>query len=109
VLPLINLGFDVPTDLGGRVREGRVPVRLFAAYVRGASGTGTPGGGTLEVSYDEGESWREVPLTGDGGPAAWRGTLRVPEGAAYVSLRASARDDRGGSVVQEIVRAVSVR
>ncbi|MEV6761500.1 hypothetical protein AB0N16_12785 [Streptomyces sp. NPDC051105] len=28
---------------------------------------------------------------------------------AYVSLRASASDDRGGSVIQEIVRAVGVR
>ncbi|MFI9340285.1 S8 family serine peptidase [Streptomyces sp. NPDC052773] len=109
LLPLINLAFDLPTDLAGRVRDGRVPVRLTAEYVRGASGTGTLGAGALEVSYDEGKSWREVPLTGDGGPAAWRGALNVPEGAAYVSLRASARDDRGGSVVQEIVRAARVR
>ncbi|MGX1130504.1 subtilisin family serine protease [Streptomyces glaucescens] len=107
-LPLINLGFDVGTDLAGRVGDGRLPVGLYAEYVVGAPDTGTLGGGTLEVSYDDGESWRKVPLTGDG-PAAWRGTLNVPDDAEYVSLRASARDDRGGRVVQEIVRAVGVR
>jgi hypothetical protein len=108
VLPLINLGFDLGTDLAGTVRDGRVPVRIHAGYVRDAAGTGTLGGGTLDVSYDEGASWRKVPLD-EAGPAAWRGTLHVPEGAPSVSLRASARDDRGGSVVQEIVRAVTVR
>ncbi|HZF89681.1 S8 family serine peptidase [Streptomyces sp.] len=108
VLPLINLGFGLATDLAGTVGGGRVPVTIFAEYVKDAADTGTLGGGTLDVSYDEGASWRKVPLGADG-PAAWRGTLDVPEGAASVSLRASARDDRGGSVVQELVRAVTVR
>ncbi|MFV0136155.1 S8 family serine peptidase [Streptomyces sp. HMX87] len=109
-LPLINLAFDVDTDLAGDVRGGRkVPVGLGAEYVEGAPGTGRIGGAELEVSYDDGKSWRRVRLTGDGGGAAWRGTLRVPREAEYVSLRASARDDRGGSVTQEIVRAVGVR
>ncbi|MER6343936.1 S8 family serine peptidase [Streptomyces sp. NPDC001595] len=107
-LPLINLAFDIDTDLAGRVRDGRLPIGLSAQYVVGAEGTGRLGGGSLDVSYDEGRSWRKVTLAGDG-PAAWRGTLHVPRGTESVSLRASARDDRGGSVVQEIVRAVNVR
>ncbi|MEU0967036.1 S8 family serine peptidase [Streptomyces sp. NPDC005917] len=104
-LPLINLAFDVDTDLAGDVRGGhRVPVGISASYVAGASGTGTLGGGRLEVSYDDGASWRNVPLT-----HAVRGVLAVPRDAAYVSLRASASDDRGGSVTQEIVRALGVK
>ncbi|MFF1447290.1 S8 family serine peptidase [Streptomyces sp. NPDC058274] len=107
-LPLLNLGYDLDTDLAGRVRGGsRVPVGIFAEYVTGAPGTGTIGGGRLEVSYDDGKSWRTVPLTG--ADAAWRGTLTVPRDARYISLRASARDDRGGAVRQEIIRAVGVR
>ncbi|MFB7597717.1 S8 family serine peptidase [Streptomyces sp. NPDC056160] len=107
-LPLINLGFDVDTDLAGEVRGGgRLPVGLHAEYVAGAPGTGTISGGRLEVSYDEGTSWQEVRLSG--GHASWQGTLTVPRGAATVSLRASAADDRGGSVRQEIVRAVGVK
>ncbi|MGV9286230.1 S8 family serine peptidase [Streptomyces sp. NPDC003719] len=107
-LPLINLSFDVDTDLAGEVRGGRkLSVGLGAEYVAGAPDTGTIGGGTLQVSYDDGESWKPVRLTGKG--ASWHGTLDVPRGAGHVSLRASARDDRGGSVTQEIVRAVGVR
>ncbi|MGW5771613.1 S8 family serine peptidase [Streptomyces longwoodensis] len=107
-LPLVNLSFAVDTDLAGDVRGGtRVPVGLGARYVVGAAGTGTLGGGTLAVSYDDGATWRPVPLTG--GAGTWHGTLAVPRDAASVSLRASAHDDRGGSVTQTLVRAVGVR
>ncbi|MEG3626560.1 hypothetical protein [Streptomyces poriticola] len=37
------------------------------------------------------------------------GLLRVPGDAEYVSLRVSVRDDRGGSVTQEIIRAVGMK
>ncbi|MFG2118161.1 S8 family serine peptidase [Streptomyces sp. NPDC048710] len=108
-LPLINLAFDIDTDLAGKVRGGqRVPVRIGAEYVAKAAGTGTLGGGRLEVSYDDGTTWRTVPLA-NGPGASWRGMLTVPRGAAHVSLRASAHDDKGGSVTQEIIRAVAVK
>ncbi|GHH17906.1 S8 family serine peptidase [Streptomyces rubradiris] len=108
-LPLVNLAFDLDTDLAGRVPAGRrVPVGIAAEYVAGATGTGRLGGGRLEVSYDDGTTWRAVPLTADGG-ASWRGTLTVPRGTAHLSLRAFARDDRGGSVTQEIIRAAAVK
>ncbi|WP_306332874.1 S8 family serine peptidase [Streptomyces sp. KL118A] len=109
-LPLLNLGFDVDTDLAGAVRGGRtVDVGIFAEYVKGAADTGTIGGGKLSVSYDEGKTWRSVSLDRDGRKASWDGRLKVPGGAKSVSLRASAGDDRGGSVSQEIVRAVGVK
>lgn len=107
-LPLINLGYDIGTDLAGAVRGGsRVQVGLHAEYVEGATATGTLGNGRLEVSYDDGDTWRTVRLSGE--RASWKGTLDVPRGARFLSLRASARDDRGGSVSQEVVRAVGVR
>ncbi|MGY0023855.1 S8 family serine peptidase [Streptomyces sp. YJ-C3] len=107
-LPLINLGFDVDTDLAGDVRGGsRVPVGIYGQYVQDASGTGTIGGGKLEVSYDDGRTWKSVALDGRG--ASWKGSLSVPRGAQYISLRASAKDDKGGSVSQEIIRAVGVK
>lgn len=109
-LPLLNLGFDVDTDLAGEVRGGRsVEVGIFSEYVKGARDVGTIGGGTLEVSYDDGKSWSDVRLDRDGAKASWDGRLKVPGSAEFISLRASARDDRGGSVTQEIVRAVGVR
>ncbi|MEU6392009.1 S8 family serine peptidase [Streptomyces sp. NPDC046939] len=107
-LPLINLGFDIDTDLAGAVRGGtRVPVGIFGEYVKDAAGTGTIGGGRLEVSYDDGRTWQAVALKGRG--ASWTGALSVPRHAEYVSLRASVRDDKGGSVTQEIIRAVGVK
>ncbi|MDG4861370.1 S8 family serine peptidase [Streptomyces sp. T-3] len=107
-LPMLNLGFDVDTDLTGQVRGGqRLPVGIFAEYVEGAEGTGRITGGTLEVSYDEGKNWTAVHLGGSG--ASWKGTLKVPASAGFISLRASAKDDQGGSVKQEIIRAVGVK
>ncbi|MFF1376837.1 S8 family serine peptidase [Streptomyces sp. NPDC058308] len=114
-LPLLNLGFDVDTSLAGEVGGGRsVSVGIFAEYVEGAPDAGVIGGGELSVSYDEGESWKAVPLERDslergGEKAVWDGRLKVPGGAESVSLRASARDDRGGVVTQEVIRAVGVR
>ncbi|MFF3126788.1 S8 family serine peptidase [Streptomyces sp. NPDC057908] len=108
-LPLINLGFDLDTDLVGDVRGGsRVPVRIYAEYVKGAPDTGVLGSGSLEVSYDEGATWTSVALHSSRG-ASWNGELRVPSGAKSVSLRAGVSDDRGGSVKQELIRAVGVR
>ncbi|MFF2506953.1 S8 family serine peptidase [Streptomyces sp. NPDC058067] len=107
-LPLLNLGFDVDTDLAGDVPAGkRIPVGIHSEYVKGAAGTGTIGGGKLEVSYDDGKTWTAVALDGRG--ASWNGTLTVPGDAKFVSLRASASDDKGGSVQQEIIRAVGVK
>ncbi|MET9619290.1 S8 family serine peptidase [Streptomyces sp. NPDC006464] len=110
-LPMLNLGFDVDTDLAGDVRGGRkLPVGIFAEYVEGASDTGRITGGTLEVSYDEGKTWTRVALRPTSGKkAAWAGELRVPDRAGSVSLRAGASDDRGGAVTQEIIRAVGVK
>jgi hypothetical protein len=107
-LPMINLGFDVDTDLAGRVSAGStLPIGLYAEYVKGATGTGTIRGGKLEVSYDDGKTWSSVGLGGSG--ASWKGELQVPKNATSVSLRASASDDKGANVSQEIVRAVGVK
>jgi subtilisin family serine protease len=107
-LPLINLNYDIDTDLAGRVKAGTsVPVGISAEYVKGAAGTGALSGGTLQVSYDDGATWKSVSLHGSG--AAWTGTLNIPRDAASVSLKAGAEDDKGGSVSQEIIQAVAVR
>ncbi|MFF1649646.1 hypothetical protein [Streptomyces sp. NPDC058240] len=72
--------------------------------------TGRITGSTLEVSFDDGATWTSVELDGvRGKSAAWAGSVRVPNDARYISVRASAADDKGGSVKQEIIRAVGVR
>jgi len=59
--------------------------------------------GRLRGEAHDGVSWQDVRLS-DG-----TGALKVPRDASYLSLRASASDDRGGSVEQEIIPAVGVR
>ena len=110
-LPMLNLGFDVDTDLHGDVRAGmRLDLGIFSEYVKGAAGTGKITGSTLEVSFDDGATWTSVELDGvRGKSAAWAGSVWVPSDARYISVRASAADDKGGSVEQEIIRAVGVR
>ncbi|MFJ6629927.1 S8 family serine peptidase [Streptomyces sp. NPDC091376] len=110
-LPMLNLGFDVDTDLTGNVRAGRkLDVGMFSEYVKGAENTGKITGGALEVSYDDGKTWSKVRLDDVRGKSAtWEASLWVPRDARFVSLRASASDDRGGSVKQEIIRAFGVK
>ncbi|OON76643.1 S8 family serine peptidase [Streptomyces tsukubensis] len=109
-LPLLNLGYDVDTDLSGDVKAGKkLTVSLFSEYVVGANDTGKISGGTLKASYDDGKTWKSVSLKKDGSKATWKGKISVPKGAAFISLRASASDNRGGSVEQEIIRAVGVK
>ncbi|GLZ78542.1 serine protease [Actinorhabdospora filicis] len=61
----------------------------------------------FEVSYDEGATWKKVPVTrvGDAGLA----TLTHPAGATSVSTRLSAVDDAGGSVRQTMIRSYGLR
>lgn len=110
-LPMLNLGFDVDTDLRGDVRAGkRLDLGIYSEYVKGATDTGKITGSTLEVSFDDGATWRSVRLDrARHTSASWAGSVQVPKDARYISVRASATDDRGGSVEQEIVRAVGVR
>ncbi len=57
----------------------------------------------VDVSYDDGKTWRrsEVARVGDRGLV----TLRHPEQAGYVSLRAAATDSAGNTVEQTVIRA----
>ncbi|WHM41551.1 hypothetical protein [Streptomyces sp. BPTC-684] len=102
-LPLLNLAFDVLTDLSGNVSGRRVPVGLRASYVAGASvGTGRIDSASLEVSHDDGVTWGAVGLSrvgaGSAGSAAWRGSCGCRRGCG--SCRFGGGGDDGGGAVR---------
>ncbi|EWT00739.1 peptidase S8 [Intrasporangium oryzae NRRL B-24470] len=106
-LPFLQLGFDVTTDLGNAVKAGPHEIRLTAAHVAGVVGGGTVQGSTLEVSTDDGVTWRPASLRSTG-TGAWVAKVDVQAGQ-WISLRAKAWDDKGNAVNQEVIRAYTVR
>ncbi|MFG3039460.1 S8 family serine peptidase [Streptomyces sp. NPDC048330] len=105
-VPLLNLDYDVDTDVEGRARAGhRLDLGLRSTtYTGGIAATGA----TLQVSYDDGATWRAAPLkrTGEG---RWATVLHTPDDASSISLRATSEAPGGLSVEQEVVRAVLLK
>jgi len=110
-LPLVSLGYDVSgRDLAGAVRRGKpVQVDVTAALPpEGAVRAGKVTDVTVEVSFDEGTSWKAVQArpSGDG---RWSVAFDAPRRATSVSLRTEAHDDAGNSATQEVVKAFGLR
>ncbi|WP_217144823.1 hypothetical protein [Streptomyces sp. AC627_RSS907] len=103
-LPLIQLDYGVDTDLSGRAKR-RTALTVTASHLPGT--TAPVARPAVEVSYDDGVTWRRVGTErhGDG----WRTVLHAPPGAGHVSLRSTARDGDGNSVRQTIIRAFGLR
>ncbi|MET9314216.1 S8 family serine peptidase [Kribbella sp. NPDC003505] len=107
-LPLIQLDYRLATDLNGAFAGGtRQRIGLSAFHLDGVEGAGKLTGATLEVSYDDGASWQAGPLSRTG--ADWSADVLLPKGASYLSLRATATDDSGNKVSQEVIRAAAIR
>ena len=103
-LPLIQLDYLVKTDKTGRAAR-RTELTLTASHLPGV--TADIRKPALEVSYDDGATWRRPTLTqGKGG---WRATLAAPASATFVTLRATAEDSDANSVSQTITRAFGLR
>ncbi|MFF1966591.1 S8 family serine peptidase [Streptomyces sp. NPDC058232] len=111
-LPLIQLDYAVDTDSDGRARR-NASLTVTASHPTSpdpdqelppTSSIKTVG---LELSYDDGKTWRKVTLArfGDG----WRTVLDAPRNASYVTVRATAADDRGDAVHQTVTRAFGLR
>jgi hypothetical protein len=104
--PLLQLDYAVGTDLSGTIRGGPQTVGLTTSHLPGAVGTGAIVGATFAVSFDDGQTWHPVALSGRAG--SW--TARFPGPArGYVSLRAAAWDKAGNRITQEIIRAYALR
>jgi hypothetical protein len=103
---LLTVGFDPKLDKMNYAPGGA----LFAIPVRVDRQPGATGGKTdlkkVEVSYNDGQSWIQVPLLKVNG-TWWAGVQHRSSG--FVSLRASASDSDGNTVAQTIIRAYRVK
>ncbi|MER0425199.1 S8 family peptidase [Streptomyces microflavus] len=109
-IPLLQLDYDVDTDLAGDVRAGRwTEIGLSSTTQEWLAGSVKANKASLSVSYDDGKHWTEAELrkksTGE-----WTAKFRTPaKGAASVSLKAHAEGPGGLVVDQEIIRAFGLK
>ncbi|MEV7992080.1 S8 family serine peptidase [Streptomyces sp. NPDC086077] len=111
-LPLIQLDHAVATDGDGKARRD-ASLTVTATHPTSSDPdqvlppTSAIGKVAVELSYDDGRTWSKADVTrsGDG----WRTTLDAPRKASYVTVRATAADDRGNAVQQTVTRAFGLR
>ncbi|MEE6449259.1 S8 family serine peptidase [Gottfriedia acidiceleris] len=108
-LPMLDLHFDVKTDLAGDVpAASSTKLKLSATHLPDAVLAGKIEGATLEVSFDEGKTWKQTNLTREG--EDWFADLKLPNNpGGSVSLRASAWDDVGNSIKQDVIKAFGLK
>ncbi|WP_043620777.1 S8 family serine peptidase [Nonomuraea candida] len=109
-LPLMAVRF-APQGLDdhNRARPGTVTrVPLWIEHNPGSAPKPALRSVRLELSYDDGTTWRRVPVTRAGESD---GLARIPNppSTGYVSLRATATDSAGAEVKQTILRTYAVK
>jgi len=106
-LPLAAFHFRPELDPANRARGGRLtPVPLSLGWQPGATRSKTRSL-TVDVSYDDGATWRRVPLTA-AGPDGWIAWL-CPPAKGFVSLRAGATFADGGAADYTVIHAYGLR
>jgi subtilisin family serine protease len=99
-LPLLAVRFTPALD-GYNKAAAAVPTLVPVSVDHNAGGKASVS--SVQVSHDDGVTWRAVPLVSTGGKSF--AVVSHPAGATAVSLRASAQDTAGNSVDQTIIRA----
>ncbi|MGW8885188.1 S8 family serine peptidase [Streptomyces sp. NPDC055749] len=109
-IPMLQLDFDVDTDLAGDVRAGRwTELGLASGTQEWLDGAVKAEKATLSVSYDDGKNWEPVQLR-KGATGEWTAGFRTPAKAGgFVSLKAHAEGPGGLAVDQEIIRAFGLK
>ncbi|MFI2301127.1 S8 family serine peptidase [Actinacidiphila glaucinigra] len=109
LLPLLQVDYGVPADLGNTVGGGkRHDIDLT---VRNQDGLAAPTGVRIKVdaSFDDGKTWNGQIRVKDHGHNRFTATIERPDhqrkGAALVTLRVTAVDKAGNSVRQTVERA----
>lgn len=113
--PLLTVDYDLDVDLNNRLlapsqRRGPLTVAFTVGHQNGAAQHPIRSG-SLEVSYDGGQSWRSITNLRAVGDGRFVGNLpaNLPKNNdGTLSLRMSAQDSAGNTVEQEVLRAVGL-
>lgn len=107
-LPLLFASTDTDADIQHRLTAGRHTIGLSVTRQQFASAPAVSGA-RLQVSYDNGDKWQSLPLTG--GHGDYRASYTIPVSAAggTVSFKLAAWDSQGNRIDQVLPSAYRVR
>ncbi len=107
LMPLMQLDYHVNTDLTGFAKGGKQTLGLTASNLPGAVGAGKVIGAIMWVSYDSGHTYHKVTLvkTSTGN---WTTTFVAPA-KGFVTIKATAWDDRGNNITQVVTKAYGLK
>ncbi|MFD1152087.1 S8 family peptidase [Saccharothrix hoggarensis] len=101
-LPLSVVRFGPELDAGGGAPAGRLLRVPLTVEQQGGADNGEVGQVRVDVSFDDGATWRRVPVAGG---AAF---VPHPDAAGYASLRASGADSDGNTFEHAVIRAYKI-
>jgi subtilisin family serine protease len=105
-LPLVQLDYTAEVDVAGRAKRNSTftikPVVLGSSAPEDAVTSVA-----LEVSYDDGVSWRRQDIQENKG--IWRTQLHAPTRAEQVSVRITAKQRNDGGISQTITKAFGLK
>ncbi|MFJ8580044.1 S8 family serine peptidase [Micromonospora sp. NPDC093277] len=104
-LPLTAVSFAPPLDDHNVGRAGGVGV--YPVTITQTEGSGPVAKLTVRASYDDGKTWKQVPVLKRGG--SWQVQVPHPAAGGFVSLRASGTDAKGSTFDQTVIRAYELR
>ncbi|WP_081884049.1 S8 family serine peptidase [Micromonospora parva] len=105
-IPLVQLDYGTDVDLAGRAKR-RTDLTVSPVVVGSTAARDAVSSLRLEISYDDGATWRRQDLREKKG--AWQASLNAPQRADFVSIRVTATQRNGGGVTQTVTRAFGLR
>jgi hypothetical protein len=105
-LPLSAVRFAPPVSDTNTAPAGKLWVVPVSVQQQPGSTAGAAKTLTVDVSYDDGRTWRSVPVVRANGQSVV--ALQHPSAAGFVSLRAASTDTADNTVKQTIIRAYEI-
>jgi subtilisin family serine protease len=106
-LPLSAIRFTPPLDATNAAPAGRRFIIPLVVQRQPGSAATACKSLTVQVSYDDGRTWKAVPVVARDGKGL--AVVTHPDRVGFVSLRATATDTAGNRVEQTVIRAYRLR